>query len=1740
MYPLGKGEGGNGGAPEGSAGGGFMEKDNVLKSGERPPSSRRKAGCGAVHNGNNSAINKRGGREGKDCFEDIRAGKRRILRSDVARLRAEAEAARKRFGGEGGHGAEQDDDCFEISFQNGSDWIKVGEDVKAEKEEKLKLDVAKQTEESDTHMENDTEEALLSDDQLRNNPSISKRGGEETEAEKEWLVESCAIDHTEETHVVEQKTAEESDTSERKAIKVAEAEKKKITEDSDSDLKKVTEEAESAKRELTEVSDTSMKKVAGDIAYGAYQYESTSAIIERNGTEQIKVGDEEEVEMSRTMELDVAEADADGKEVMGYRTPEADHNANNSINKGNGIEWMKYEETSGDNKKVTCLDIAKGKEEDKPDRMEVGEETGTSLKKVTEENATDNNEATKGTTCGADQHEKSATITRSCTEQMKCGNGSDVNQRKAMKLDVANQSGEADTVQGKVLEEAASEAQHNRESSITGKNKDVNHRIKIEMRITRSAAAKQRKEAATDKRKVEEEVDADNNEAAEDCVTGADRNKNISTIRKRIGMDQIKCEEEINTDKQQIVGMDGSKHSEEARTGKKKVKKEAAEDMEQIEHMDAKVDNKRIRGLNVARQRNKTHIISENEKQKKGVDAIKKKVVKSGSDRKRCRETPDSETTRKKMKTELLKSGHDRTEGCSGKLFKFGPSNCRGSGPSSAVPATGRKVDVDEKTMRRGVRGQSRGTSNKKVDGRDEDNKKKRGFPMGSRHISKHHILPVKRKVLRKSCGAKMEPKSSNGKNKVMVKKESSSICLSKKNKATASEGRKEAKEKVREQIKNMLLNAGWRIDLRPRKGKNYEDSVYISPQGSGYWSITKAYEVFQKDFNHAHNEKGKDVARCSSKSSKRSSPNIEGAGFPSIPMEDLSILRKKIVKKSKEVLKKSKKKLADGRVNKKLKEAGNTKYLKHKDNERETKGKAKANGTAGSSLRGIVGHGLKKPHSGRHKKRHRGCALLVRGSNQEGETGADGYVPYVWKRTILSWMIDLGIVPSNGKVKYRKCTEAMLEGWIMRDGIKCCCCSKIFAVSKFEIHAGSKLSSPYQNIFVEETGASLCQCLLDAWKKQDDAERQGYYTVDIDGDDPNDDTCGICGDGGDLICCDGCPSTFHLNCLGFQILPPGDWHCMNCSCRFCGVSCGSDAHGNGGTIPPLLACSLCEEKYHQTCAVKLDDVSVSSALSNVTFCGHSCRELFEGLKGLLGVKHDLEAGLSWTVVQRFDEDSPEPACGLDQIAECNSKIAVALAVMNECFVPIIDKRSGIDLIHNVIYNCGSNFNRLNFRGFYTFILERGDEIICVATLRIHGTRLAEMPFVGTRNMYRRQGMCRRLLGGIESALCSFNVEKLIIPAISEMTETWINFFGFKPLDVSDEKEIKSLNMVVFPGAGLLQKPLVMGDPVQWSKTTEGVVPESMHHHAPEVTNESSFCSVVESEPQAAIMVTVQCEHEIKQRETRDGCTFSPCDMSVECSDASCGSKFEASDYKQLEASAGTKHDNSSAKIPEGGISRDLLAVNETSGEYTFDRVFVEDAAFSDSEMVAEPLNVINPLHTSVPEPNVHADGGVMLGISHKEDNDAGHAEQHPSAFSEGLVNHTLEKFKSLNAASKPDVISLGGLKSPKKVPSNLLDSSNVPTDLTSDVAHHNLQMVAKDSALIVPSMTGSCAFTKNIQPDSHSMIVDNTQVVPGQLSMTETSQEQSLCAASKLVSKPLDNCLQSTLQSPNMSNLQH
>ena len=45
-------------------------------------------------------------------------------------------------------------------------------------------------------------------------------------------------------------------------------------------------------------------------------------------------------------------------------------------------------------------------------------------------------------------------------------------------------------------------------------------------------------------------------------------------------------------------------------------------------------------------------------------------------------------------------------------------------------------------------------------------------------------------------------------------------------------------------------------------------------------------------------------------------------------------------------------------------------------------------------------------------------------------------------------------------------------------------------------------------------------------------------------------DDCAVCGEGGELICCDGCNIPYHLKCLRppLEKVPEGDWYCPVCS----------------------------------------------------------------------------------------------------------------------------------------------------------------------------------------------------------------------------------------------------------------------------------------------------------------------------------------------------------------------------------------------------------------------------------------------------------------------------------------------------------------------------------------------------------------------------------------------------------------
>ncbi|KAL9235377.1 hypothetical protein vseg_010139 [Gypsophila vaccaria] len=404
--------------------------------------------------------------------------------------------------------------------------------------------------------------------------------------------------------------------------------------------------------------------------------------------------------------------------------------------------------------------------------------------------------------------------------------------------------------------------------------------------------------------------------------------------------------------------------------------------------------------------------------------------------------------------------------------------------------------------------------------------------------------------------------------------------------------------------------------------------------------------------------------------------------------------------------------------------------------------------------------------------------------------------------RTVLSWMIENNAVAPRSRVFYckKKCVdEPLAEGRVFREGIRCGCCENLFSLSGFQAHvAGNNVLRPAENLFLED-GRSLVSCQVELMKER----LRSFCREGEAGNRPeisNDYVCSICQYGGDLIMCDRCPSTYHADCLNLPCVPEGEWFCPLCCCAVCGDSQFDD------NALSCYQCYQCERRYHSCCK---EDRGMAISGEN-WFCCNTCEMVHWGIQQLLGkpilVGHD---GLTCTLVKpthnqaEDDEDS-----NLAAMAEIYSRLGVALEVMHECFEAVKDSKSGQDLVEDALFCRGSRLNRLNFKGCYTVLLERNDELITVAILRIFGDKVAEIPLIGTRFQHRRRGMCRILMNEIEKSLRNLGVQKLVLPAAPSVLDAWTNSFGFTPLTKSDRSEFIGYTLWDFQHTTMCQKLL--------------------------------------------------------------------------------------------------------------------------------------------------------------------------------------------------------------------------------------------------------------------------------------------------------------------------------------------
>lgn len=148
-----------------------------------------------------------------------------------------------------------------------------------------------------------------------------------------------------------------------------------------------------------------------------------------------------------------------------------------------------------------------------------------------------------------------------------------------------------------------------------------------------------------------------------------------------------------------------------------------------------------------------------------------------------------------------------------------------------------------------------------------------------------------------------------------------------------------------------------------------------------------------------------------------------------------------------------------------------------------------------------------------------------------------------VMKATIISWLIDSGMFQENVEVFALDEMSKKIKnrGRIRREGILCLCCNKVFSVEKFHLHGGriNWGDKPYESVFVAQTKASLFSYMIEAWNKPQEVECRKFNGVETKGKatDLYDDACMICADGGDLMCCEKCNSTYHQVCMDMEVI---------------------------------------------------------------------------------------------------------------------------------------------------------------------------------------------------------------------------------------------------------------------------------------------------------------------------------------------------------------------------------------------------------------------------------------------------------------------------------------------------------------------------------------------------------------------------------------------------------------------------
>ncbi|CAI0398054.1 unnamed protein product [Linum tenue] len=444
-------------------------------------------------------------------------------------------------------------------------------------------------------------------------------------------------------------------------------------------------------------------------------------------------------------------------------------------------------------------------------------------------------------------------------------------------------------------------------------------------------------------------------------------------------------------------------------------------------------------------------------------------------------------------------------------------------------------------------------------------------------------------------------------------------------------------------------------------------------------------------------------------------------------------------------------------------------------------------------------------------------------------------------------------VLPDGTEVAYYSRGQKLLVGYKKGFGIFCSCCDTEVSPSQFEAHAGwASRRKPYLHIYtsngvsLHELSVSLAKC--------------GKFSTH-----ENDDLCQICKDGGDLVCCDGCPRSFHKECLLLPSVPNDKWYCKFCvnnqNEKFGERNANAIAAGRVAGVDPIeeinkrcirivktldtdyggcffcrehdfdksfgprtvILCDQCEKEFHVGCLRDNNMQDLKGLPEGDWFCCIECDKIHSALQALVARGEEKLTGSCLDVVKQkhqVDGVNNEERVDLkwrllnervDSSADSGSLLSDAVTIFHERFDPIVvetsSRQGNRDLIPSMVY--GRNIKGQELGGMYCAVLLVDNVVVSAAIIRVFGQELAELPLVATSSQFQGRGYFQALYDCLEKLLGSLHVKNFILPAAEEAESIWMNKFGFTKM-TQDEvvKFRKDYQMMVFQGTSMLQKPV--------------------------------------------------------------------------------------------------------------------------------------------------------------------------------------------------------------------------------------------------------------------------------------------------------------------------------------------